>query len=117
MFVNYTNEEYIRQLSLLDPSLLIVTLGTNETFGANFSTSEFLSQVDRFVRLVKAHLPFTALVLSTPAESFRLVRVRRGKRSYRRNENIDLAARAIKEYARREGIACFDLLRDRKSVV
>ena len=109
MFVNYTNKEYIRQLSLLDPSLLIVTLGTNETFGANFSTSEFLSQVDRFVRLVKAHLPFTALVLSTPAESFRSVRVRRGKRSYRRNENIDLAARAIKEYARREGIACFDL--------
>ena len=69
MFVNYTNEEYIRQLSLLDPSLLIVTLGTNETFGANFSTSEFLLQVDRFVRLVKAYLPFTALVLSTPAES------------------------------------------------
>lgn len=109
MFVNYTNEEYIRQLSLLDPSLLIVTLGTNETFGANFSTSEFLLQVDRFVRLVKAYLPFTALVLSTPAESYRSVRGRRGKRSYKRNENIDLAARAIKEYAWREGVACFDL--------
>ncbi len=109
MFVNYTNKEYLRQLSLLDPSLLIVTLGTNETFGANFSTSEFLSQVDRFVRLVKEHLPLTTLVLSTPAENFRSVRVRRGRRSYKRNLNVDLAARAIKDYARREGIACFDL--------
>ena len=37
------------------------------------------------------------------------MRGRRGKRSYKRNENIDLAARAIKEYAWREGVACFDL--------
>ncbi len=109
MFVNYTNSEYIRQLSLLDPSLLIITLGTNETFGSRFSTSEFLSQVDRFVKMVKHYLPFTTLVLTTPAESYRSVRIRRRKRRYKRNENIGLVARAIKDYAMREGIACFDL--------
>lgn len=109
MFVNYTNPEYIRQLSLLDPSLLIVTLGTNESFGSKFSPSEFLSQVDRFVKSVKQYLPFTTLVLTTPAESYRSVRKRRGKRIYKRNENIDLVARVIKDYALREGIACFDL--------
>ena len=108
MFTNFTNTEYIRQLSLLDPSLLIVTLGTNEAYGLNFSSSEFTSQIDQFVQLVKTYLPCTALVLSTPAENYRSVKTRRSQ-SYERNTNISLAAEAIKKYAAREGIACFDL--------
>lgn len=31
MYVNYTDEAYVRQLALLKPSLLIISLGTNET--------------------------------------------------------------------------------------
>jgi hypothetical protein len=105
MFRHYTNSDYFRQLSLLNPSLLIITLGTNEAFSIrNLTDSIFVSQLDLFIQLVKDFLPTTAILLTTPAENFR-----RTSKGYVRNENITLIANAITEYAEREGLACFDL--------
>ena len=105
MFKHYTNSEYLRQLALLRPSLLIISLGTNETISIkNLTDSLFVSQLDQFIQLVKEHLPSTAMLLTTPAENFR-----RTKKGFERNENISLVAHAITNYAQREGIACFDL--------
>ena len=105
MFKHFTNPDYVRQLTLLQPSLLIITLGTNETVGIrNLTDSLFISQVDQFVQLVKEHLPATAILLTTPAENFH-----RTRRGFERNANISLVAQVITEYAEREGLACFDL--------
>jgi lysophospholipase L1-like esterase len=105
MFVNYSNPAYVRQLALLKPSLLIVTLGTNEAFGAvRFKEEQFVSQMDDLIRLVQEHLPNTAILITTPAESFRRVQKR-----HERNANIQKVAMAITDYAGKEGIACFDL--------
>lgn len=60
MYVNYTDEAYVRQLALLKPSLLIISLGTNETFGRRFRPEEFGGQVRAFVSLVKKQMPETA---------------------------------------------------------
>ncbi|MDR2764277.1 MAG: GDSL-type esterase/lipase family protein [Tannerella sp.] len=107
MFMNYASAGYVRQLSLLDPSLLIITLGTNESYTARlFREEEFISQVDGFIRLVREYLPSTAILLTTPAESFR-----RTRNGFVRNENISGMARAITEYAATGGLACFDLYR------
>lgn len=108
MFVNYTDPGYIRQLALLRPSLLIISLGTNETFGSRFNSSEFEGQVDRFFSLVRQYLPGTALLLTTPPECFVRKRVNK-TRVYRRNANTDAAARTLTRYAARNGIACWDL--------
>lgn len=108
MFVNYTDDHYVKQLALLNPSLLIISLGTNETFGARFRATEFSYQVKNFLRLVKEHLPETAVLLTTPPECYKRIRVD-GKRTYTRNTNTELAAKAIVEVAREEGIACWDL--------
>ncbi len=108
MYVNYTEEAYVRQLALLRPSLLIVSMGTNETFGRRFDTGEFAAQIEAFLALVNRELPNTAILLTTPPECYR--RVRSGKqRVYVRNDNTERAARAIREAARREGVACWDL--------
>ena len=105
MFTHYTNSEYIRQLALLQPSLLIVTLGTNEAFTTqNFIETKFGYQLDQFIQLVKEHLPTTAILLTTPAECFR-----RTRNGFVRNERISLVAKEIIDYAQREGLACFDL--------
>ena len=77
MYVNYTDEAYIRQLALLKP-------------------------------LVKKELPNTAILLTTPPECYR--RVRSGKqRTYVRNDNTERAARAIRNVAKKEEVACWDL--------
>lgn len=108
MFVNYTNENYVRQLALLKPSLLIVSLGTNETFGKRFSIGEFTGQIESFITLVKKYIPHTVLLLTTPPECYKRVRVNK-KRTFVRNQNTQLAAKAITDLAYREGIACWDL--------
>lgn len=108
MFVNYTDEAYVRQLALLKPALLIVSLGTNETFGRRFTSAEFEGQIRQFVELVKKHMPQTCILLTTPPECYKRTYVKK-KRTYVRNENTHRAARAIVEVALREGLACWDL--------
>ena len=108
MYVNYTDEAYVRQLALLNPSLLIISMGTNETFGRRFSSTEFKGQIRAFLALVKKEMPRTAILLTTPPECYKRVWVNK-KRTYTRNTNTERAARAIREVAHEEGVACWDL--------
>lgn len=108
MFVNYTEDAYLRQLALLKPSLLIISLGTNETFGSRFTTAEFTAQIKDFITRVKQQMPHTAILLTTPPECYKRVRVNK-QRTYVRNENTQRAAKAIVDFARKEGVACWDL--------
>lgn len=108
MFVNYTDEAFVRRLAALRPSLLIISLGTNETFGRHFRSEEFAGQAEAFLRLVRRHMPDACLLLTTPAECYKRVYVAK-KRTYVRNENTARAARALMQVARKEGIACWDL--------
>lgn len=108
MYVNYTDEAYVRQLALLKPLLLIISLGTNETFGRRFTSAEFSGQIRQFITLVKKYMPQTCLLLTTPPECYKRTYVKK-KRTYVRNENTHRAAQAIVAYAREEGVACWDL--------
>lgn len=108
MFVNYTDESYVRQLALFKPSLLIISLGTNETFGRRFSNEEFTGQIRAFLSLVKKYLPDTAILLTTPPECFKRVWVNK-RRTYVRNNFTERAADAIVKLAEKEGLACWDM--------
>ncbi|MDR3267225.1 MAG: GDSL-type esterase/lipase family protein [Tannerella sp.] len=107
-YIDFTNRKYIRQLSLLNPALIIVSLGTNETFGKNFSKPEFERQVDSFVSLINEELPNTSILLTTPAETYKRLRNKQ-KRSYVKNENTEKATDVITSYTSIKGIACWDL--------
>lgn len=108
MYVNYTEETYVRQLALLHPSLLIVSMGTNETFGRRFNTAEFTAQVKAFISLVKKYMPGTTLLLTTPPECYKRAYVNK-KRTFVRNDNTQRAAKVIVSVAKESGIACWDL--------
>ena len=107
-FIDYTHRNYIRQLSLLKPSLLIISLGTNEAHGRNFNKATFESQVHALIRLIREEIPRTAILLTTPAETFKSVTVNK-KRQYVRNENVAKAVEVISTYAEKENLACWDL--------
>lgn len=108
MFVHYTHDAYVQQLALLKPSLLIISLGTNETFGRRFNEAEFREQARAFLQLVKRYLPETSILLTTPPECYRSVYAKK-KRTYVRNANTQQAAHALVELARQEKVACWDL--------
>ena len=107
-FKDYTSRGYVRQLSLLNPSLLIISLGTNESVVRNFSKVEFEEQVDYLVRLLREEIPGAALLITTPAETYKRV-YRNKKRYYERNENIAKIADVLSSYTKKEGLACWDL--------
>ena len=106
-YIDYTNREYVRQLSLLKPSLLIISLGTNESAGRNFNKAVFESQIDAFISLVREEMPGVTLIITTPAEIFKRV-YQNKKYQYVRNENVAKAAATITSYTKRKGIACWD---------
>ena len=108
MYVNYTDSAYIAQLALLKPDLLIVSMGTNETFGRRFRAEEFAMQVKAFLSLVKAQMPQAAILLTTPPECYKRVTVNK-KRVFQRNTNTEKAAETLVRVAKEEGIACWDL--------
>lgn len=108
MYVHYTDSNYVRQLALLKPSLLIVSLGTNETFGRRFNSQEFAGQVQAFVCLIKQYMPNTVILLTTPPECYKRTYVNK-KRTYVRNANTELAAKAILKVAQEENLSCWDL--------
>lgn len=108
MYVNYTDESYISRLALLKPSLLIISMGTNETFGRRFSSEEFGEQVRALVTLVKRLMPGTAILLTTPPECYKRTYADK-KRTYVRNANIEFAAKALVRVSEEEGVACWDL--------
>ncbi len=108
MYVNYTSETYVKQLAVLKPALLIISLGTNEAFGRNFTEEEFTGQIDAFLRLARKEMPNTVFLLTTPAECYKRIRIKK-RRRYVRNESMARMAGAIARYAQSEGIACWDL--------
>lgn len=108
MYLHYTDANYVKQLALLHPHLLIISLGTNETFGRNFTISEFERQIKHFLSIVRQEMPSVEILLTTPPECY--------KRSYKnkklifiRNTNTEKAAATLKQVAKEEGIACWDL--------
>ncbi|MDR0749096.1 MAG: GDSL-type esterase/lipase family protein [Tannerellaceae bacterium] len=108
MFANYTGDGYVKKLALLNPSLLIVSLGTNETFGKRFSAAELSGQAAAFVSLARKYMPQAAILLTTPPECYKRVWVDK-KRAYIRNENTERAAKAIAAVAAEEKLACWDM--------
>lgn len=107
MYMNYSNERYVRRLASLKPSLLIISLGTNESFGRRFSVDEFSGQVETFLALVKKHIPEAAVLVVTPPECYRRVVVDK-KRQYVRNANVEKVAHALTGIAQQQGIAYWD---------
>jgi lysophospholipase L1-like esterase len=109
-FSDYASEEYLSRLAALQPELLIISLGTNETFEGNFTPARFEEQVNAFIALVRQWMPGAALLLTTPPECYKRATINR-RRVYIRNNNTEKAARVLAKVAGDHGIACWDLFR------
>lgn len=120
---HYIAADYVEQLGQIAPQLLILSLGTNDTYSPRANVAEALEQARSFVRLVKETLPGTKILLTTPPPSFFRSRsshyLKTGKRRRHRRRvtttvysfNIkarDFAA-GLMQLAEVERVAAFDL--------
>jgi lysophospholipase L1-like esterase len=91
---------FFDQLSLLEPNLTIISLGTNEAFQRGFNKTRFLNQVDSLVKQVQRARPDMAILFTTPADSYR--------KKYK-NPDMRIAKNALIEYCTDNHLAYWDL--------
>lgn len=115
---NDNSSTLVSQMMILQPQLIIISLGTNEAYGA-VSTSGMLASIDRTVTTIKEQNPNAAVLLTTPAASSvatrKAYRHKQGKRyvtwykvSYHPNANVVVMRNAILQYAREHQLAAWD---------
>ncbi len=109
-FLHWTRvSEWEQQARALDPSLVVLSFGTNESFlGSHFKEADFIGQMDLIVRRIREQNPEAVVLITTPAESFQRKRVQ-GRTTYVANELLGDICGIMSRYADSLGIACWDL--------
>lgn len=115
---NESNSVLTAEMEVMQPQLVIISLGTNEAFGS-LSVSQFHDQLDSMVTLIRRELPSASILLTTPSEakrvSKRAIRKKVGKKyrtyykiSYYPNPYVAIVTQQIQRYCRENGIACWN---------
>ena len=114
----------MEQLTLLSPKLLILSLGTNDSYSTSFQLEDFRMQFEEMLSLLKQYLPQTKILLTTPPPSFfrstSVHYVTTGKKRrrhrkkvvstvYRFNDGARQLSAELMRQAKLHGVAVFDL--------
>jgi lysophospholipase L1-like esterase len=93
--------QFFAQLPLLQPDLLIVSLGTNDAYDTGFDPQRFAQQLDTLVSRLRRGSPQADVLLTAPADSYRA----------RRHRNPDLARlrEVLRTYCAAHDLAYWDL--------
>jgi lysophospholipase L1-like esterase len=81
------SENFSTMASTLNPNLVIVSLGTNDTYNPSFNVDEFKSSLVLLVNRLKSSLPNALIFLTTPGDHL--------MNRKHPNPNIELAHEAI----------------------
>lgn len=83
-FLHYNNNKntWIEQLLLLEPQLIILSLGTNEAYG--FTNEEAVRvELEKAVQTIKTYAPRASILFTTPPSEVRMKRYVSVKRKYK----------------------------------
>lgn len=87
------------QITSLDPDLLILSYGSNESYRKDFDTAAYRQMVVSFIKKIKAAAPRTTILLTTPPDT-------RARNTYPRNTYSIVAI--LKKIAIENNVACWD---------
>ncbi|MFY7668871.1 MAG: GDSL-type esterase/lipase family protein [Crocinitomicaceae bacterium] len=72
-YQDFNNTAYFsEQLKLFSPDLVIISLGTNESFDPNYEKEKFSNEVDNLIQKIKANSPSVNIILTLPSENYRV---------------------------------------------
>ncbi|MCD8165063.1 MAG: SGNH/GDSL hydrolase family protein [Bacteroides sp.] len=106
--VTFTRPDPIRQMAALQPELLIISLGTNESHGRNYKPDIHYNQLNELLGLVRIYMPDVPILLTTPPGSYERIRVER-KRNYIINPRTIHAVNTICRYAEGHSLGVWDM--------
>lgn len=89
-----------KHLKKYSPDLVIISLGTNESFGPRVAEEEIYSDMKGCLDKVRKYAPKASVIFTTPPDCYR-------KRAY--NDNVLAVRNTMIRFARENNIACWDL--------
>ena len=90
------NAKLQAQMSLLNPDLIIISLGTNEAYAPRYNNQDFYNQVDSLISSLKTKNPEAVFIITTPGDSNK-------SRKYKNPNNLK-AANTLIEYCNKNHI-------------
>jgi lysophospholipase L1-like esterase len=63
---------FAQQLNYLHPDLVIISLGTNESYDAKFDSLQFKKELQEFVSTIKTACNYCSVLFTTPADNFKI---------------------------------------------
>ncbi len=101
-YSHYNDSQYFaEQTKGLEPQLVVVSLGTNESHSGRLTMSELTMQIDSLVQSIQRNNPEAVLLLTTPADSY--------KRRTQSNVKMGEVRQTILDYANEHHLPCWDL--------
>lgn len=101
-FSDYNNSPvFYRQLKVLKPDLIIISLGTNEGANIKVTVDEIIASVAAMLQKIRSVNPETCILIATPADDY-------FRRKYK-NPYLEAVQRALLQTADQEGVACWDM--------
>lgn len=107
--LTFTHPERIADIVALNPELLILSFGTNESHNRSYNANAHYFQIDELVRLLQEHLPNVPILLTTPPGSYESFRQRRRRVTYAINPRTATAAATIRKYAKEHRLLVWDM--------
>jgi len=105
-YSNYAEEElFAEQLSTLEASLIIISLGTNEAYSRAFNPQSVYKKIDQTINTIRKYAPNAIFLLTTPAETWLGYRTKKR----RPHPNVAIVSKTIVEYAQKNRLAYWDL--------
>ena len=101
---SFATIERINEITSLSPDLVILSFGTNEAHGRNYSAAEHRAGMQHLMSAIKKACPDVAFLLTTPPGAY--VRSSKGRVA---NPRTPAVVQTELDYAEREGIAVWNL--------
>jgi len=105
----FTRIDRIEEIVSLNPDLLILSFGTNESHGRGYNATVHYQQLTDFYRMLRQAMPDVPILLTTPPGSYERKRGRRGRRIYTVNPRTQLAVDNILKFATEHQLAVWNM--------
>jgi lysophospholipase L1-like esterase len=107
--LTFTHPNRIEAVAVLEPELLILSFGTNESHDKRYSANVHYHQMDELVKLLRSRMPGIPILLTTPPGSYDSFRKRRRQRTYSVNPRTITAVNTIHRYGQDQNLAVWDM--------
>ncbi len=112
-YVTFSSSEKIKEIVAFEPDLMIVSLGTNDSYSNRFSPNKMEFNMEVFFTMLEEECPNLPIILTTPPASYfrhrKRIRRRRYRTYYTYNKQTAKASRTLKYLARNKNYGLIDL--------